>query len=140
MKDFITIQNDILKVTIALKGAQIRNLTDGSKEYIWQADEKIWGNSAPVLFPICGRLNNNYYLYDGRRYDMEIHGFARKSTFAVEYEDIEGVNLLLVSNEGTRRVYPFIFEFRVVFKLHGQSLHVTYSVKNTGSHVSHVIL
>lgn len=132
MKDFITIQNDILKVTIALKGAQIRNLTDGSKEYIWQADEKIWGNSAPVLFPICGRLNNNYYLYDGRRYDMEIHGFARKSTFAVEYEDIEGVTLLLVSNEGTRRVYPFKFEFRVVFKLHGQSLHVTYSVKNTG--------
>lgn len=132
MKEFITIQNEILKVTISLKGAQIRNLTDGNNEYIWQVDEKIWGNSAPVLFPICGRLNNNYYLYGDKRYDMEIHGFARNSIFRVEHKGEEEVTLLLTSNEVTRNVYPFEFEFRVFFKLDGQSLYVTYSVKNAG--------
>lgn len=132
MDERVTIQNDELSVTVSLMGAQIRSMMDGSREYIWQADPTVWANSAPVLFPICGRLNGNYYLYKGKRYDMEIHGFARSRRFQVESLDSDRMTLLLVSDQRTKAQYPFAFEFRVRFVLERKSLHVTYETVNTG--------
>lgn len=32
-------------------------VADG-REVMWQADPAIWGNSAPVLFPVCGMIKD----------------------------------------------------------------------------------
>lgn len=37
------------------KGAQMTSFKgNDNREVIWQADPAVWGNHAPVLFPICG--------------------------------------------------------------------------------------
>ena len=74
----ITIKNQFLTVDISTTGAEIQSArdTDG-KEYIWQGDPAFWNKHAPILFPICGGLNEGYYTLGGKRYDLEKHGFTR---------------------------------------------------------------
>ena len=54
-----TIKNDKLTATVSSKGSELISVksADG-KEFIWQADEKFWARSAPVLFPIVGGLKD----------------------------------------------------------------------------------
>ena len=52
------IENDILKVAVSDKGAELFSVVSKSDgcEYIWQGDSKYWEDRAPILFPICCRL------------------------------------------------------------------------------------
>lgn len=128
----ITLHNRELTVTISEQGAELHSIrgTDGY-EYLWQADPAVWGKHAPILFPICGRLPNNQYVYEGKIYEMGGHGFARFSAFKVETLSDTAVTLLLRDNEETRAVYPFGFEFRVTYALTECSLAVTFATRNT---------
>ena len=58
------LENDILKVTINHFGAELSSIVkkDTGVEYMWNADEKFWKRSAPVLFPFAGSLKNKEYL------------------------------------------------------------------------------
>lgn len=57
------IENDFVKAAFSEVGAELCSLVlkENQKEYIWQADEKIWGRHAPLLFPIIGRLKDKEY-------------------------------------------------------------------------------
>ena len=72
------LKNNFLTVTLSDQGAEIQSVKDvnSGREYIWQADPKIWGRHAPVLFPVVGRLKDDQYTYDGKTYHMGQHGFA----------------------------------------------------------------
>lgn len=132
-KDMITIKNDYLTATILKKGAELRSLkTADGKEYIWQADPAVWGSSAPIMFPVCGSLRDDEYTLDGKTYKMSKHGFAKTSLFDVEKKSDSSVTFLLKSSEQTKEVYPFDFEFRVVFSLSEKRLLVRYEVTNLG--------
>lgn len=130
MGEMICIKNNQLTVRIDSKGAQLRSITDGVKEYLWEADEKVWGECSPVLFPFCGRLKEGTYTYLDQTYHMNIHGFAKEMMFQVEEQSENHVVFLLTSNDETRACYPFEFEFRVRFDLDGKSLYVAYAVQN----------
>ncbi len=72
----------------------------------------------PVLFPICGPLEDNRYsLPDGRVYDMKQHGLARNKPWQVTevkcQEESAQITLTLVSDDDTLQAYPF--SFRLVF-------------------------
>lgn len=72
----------------------------------------------PVLFPICGPLENGaYMLPDGRQYRMNQHGLARDKPWEVAatecYQDSALITLALTDDDETRQVYPF--KFRLVF-------------------------
>lgn len=72
------LKNDFLTVQVKSVGAELISIqnTEGT-EFIWQADPKVWGRHAPVLFPIVGRLKDNHYYLDDKEYQMTQHGFAR---------------------------------------------------------------
>ena len=129
------IENNRLKLNTKAAGAEITSLFDKQKkiEYIWQADAKVWGRHAPVLFPIVGRLKNDRYKHEGRTYKMGQHGFARDMNFKQLETGSSSVTYLLTDSEESRKLYPFSFEFSIEYKLVEQSLITTYRVKNTGN-------
>ena len=127
----ITIKNQFLTVDISTTGAEIQSArdTDG-KEYIWQGDPAFWNKHAPILFPICGGLNEGYYTLGGKRYDLEKHGFTRTAEFSVSAQSDEQVEFILTDTQKTYASYPFHFEFKVRYTLERNTLRVEFITKN----------
>ena len=76
------ISNEFLRAGISTLGAELISLTDGAgREYIWQRGPSVWNRSAPLLFPVIGRLRDGRYTHRGAEYLMGRHGFARDSAF-----------------------------------------------------------
>ena len=128
-----TIENERLRVTLKSFGGEPISIYGKATacEYLWQGDAAYWAGQAPVLFPICGRLLDGYYTYEGKRYEMNLHGFARKMEMAVEEKTDTSITFRLTDNEESRRQYPFSFVYRVRYTLSGDTLEVAYSVENT---------
>lgn len=131
-----TIKSQNLTVKINPKGAELVSLFnhENQTEYMWSADPNFWGKSSPVLFPIVGSLKDNVYRFDGNEYSLSRHGFARDREFIVEKSSENSVTFLLTYDENSLKVYPFKFEFRLIYTLVDNSLNVTYSVKNIGEY------
>ena len=64
----VCIASKQLRVEIDELGAQMRSLYSipQQMEYLWQRDAAIWGSSAPVVFPVIGKLHNLSYQLDGK--------------------------------------------------------------------------
>lgn len=130
MSKEIKISNESLKITISTMGAEITSVKKGKIELIWQADPNVWKGHAPLLFPICGGLKEDKFVYKGKSYTMPKHGFARTSEFEAETVTENSAVFLLKSNSKTRKCYPFDFELRVIYELNNNELTVTYDIKN----------
>ncbi len=126
----IHLSNGTITAEISECGAQIKSLVKDGYEYIWGADPRVWGSSAPVLFPILCFMKDNKYTLDGVTYEMPKHGFVRNEEFIVESVGDTSATLLYTDNARTLKMYPFKFEFRVIFTLSGSSLKVEYRVKS----------
>ncbi len=127
----IFLQNDTMQVRLSPLGAELKGAGCHGKEYMWQGNE-LWDGTAPVLFPICGRLLGGQYTLGGKTYAMDMHGFANSRVFTLErHTDTEAV-FLLSSDADTKAIYPFDFELRVIYRLQGTKVTVVYDVKNTG--------
>lgn len=126
------IANEKIKCTISALGAEIQSIIKDGKEIIWEGNPDVWSGRAPVLFPICGGLKDDKYIYECKEYTLPKHGFARKSEFELEKHEKESVTFLLSSSEDTLKRYPFDFELRITYTLSGAELKVDYNVTNTG--------
>lgn len=128
----ISIENEYLKVTIRTKGAEITSIFDKETqtEHLWQADPAVWSWFAPNLFPIVGGLNNNELHVDGQSYHLNRHGFARESEFGLVDAQATHAKFSLPFSEATLAVYPYRFEFQILYDLFGRDLRVTYKVIN----------
>lgn len=127
----IELQNENLTLCVDPLGAQMMELRSGQgTQFLWNGDEKYWSDRAPVLFPYVARLTGGSYMLYGKRYSMDIHGFAKDSVFSVEKQSAGSVTLHLNETPETLRQYPFRFTFRVRYELHGWTIAVTYSVRN----------
>jgi galactose mutarotase-like enzyme len=128
----ISIQNEHVKATFAVKGAELQSLMSihSGTQYLWSGDSSFWGKFSPVLFPIVGALKDNRYSYDRKEYQLPRHGFARDMDF--EYEMIGENEVLfgLTHSEETLGVYPFEFNLKLRYKIIGASLCCTYEVYN----------
>lgn len=128
-----------LRCVIARRGAELRSLTDHpgaagvAEEFIWQRDPAVWGDSAPILFPVVGRLKDGSYTHAGRRYRLPIHGFARFHDFAVQELRADSATLVLRDSPATRAVYPFAFELTLQYTLDEHCLHLRCQVRNPGT-------
>ncbi len=130
-----TIQNDKLTVVISDIGAEMMSIQKDGCEYLWQGDAKYWDGRACNLFPICGRLTNNTYIYKGKKYKMMIHGFAKDSLFEVTSHTENHISFVLKANDETRKIYPFNFEYMVEYALHDATLQMKYTAKNNGESI-----
>lgn len=128
------IENEAVKITVADLGAELMSLVlkKDNTEYLWQGDEKYWAGRATNLFPICGRLTDGKYTYQGREYEMVLHGFAKKSVFSVVEQKKDSIVFSLRANEDTLKIYPFDFELFITYTLCANTLRESFRVVNHG--------
>lgn len=126
------LENEILKVTINHFGAELSSIVKKATgiEYMWNADEKFWKRSAPVLFPFVGSLKNKEYVYEGKAYPMGQHGFARDMEFSFVSNDGTEAWFSLSSDDSTYEKYPFAFTLEIGYQLTGNTLKVIWHVVN----------
>ena len=125
-------ENDRLVVTIDDLGAELVSIYDKkySRELIWQGDPAWWKRQAPILFPNVGKFYGGEYLYQGRHYVQDQHGFARDYVLERVEESPASVTHRLVSNAETRKVYPFDFELYISYRLKKNVIEVEWGIKN----------
>jgi len=130
----ITLTNHYLKAQISPDGAELKSLIflPTGKEIIWQANPGIWARSAPLLFPIVGKLKNDSHKWNGLIYNMSQHGFARDSAFHVGQMNETAAIFSLSESEQTLSKYPYDFALKVSFQLKGNSISQSIEVENTG--------
>lgn len=133
----IQLEHDLLRISIAEKGAELQSLyrTDLGVEYLWNGDPAFWGKFSPVLFPIVGGLKDNTYFYKGQPYQLGRHGFARDRVFEVAAQSSHHIVFVLNSDAATKQVYPFDFSFELSYTINGDTLTVGYKIINTGNEV-----
>lgn len=87
----------------------------------------------PILFPICGQLENKSYTWNGKSYEMANHGVARTSVWDVTGTNTDGeasITIVLRSNEETKQSYPFDFELSFTYALVNGELHIRQQYRN----------
>lgn len=125
-----TIQNGSLTAVFSTYAAELISLKNADgKEYIFR-DKAYWGYSAPTLFPICGGLKDDLFRYHGNEYHLIKHGFAKISEFQAEAVTADSITFLLTDTPETLKSYPFSFELRITYALSGNTLSITYRIKN----------
>ena len=126
----VILKNEYLTVVINTLGAEIKSIKDTKDEERIHQSDMFWKGSAPLLFPICGKLYDGNIRIKKRKYKLNPHGFARNSEFDImEFTDDIAV-FSLVSNIDTKKVYPYDFELIITYKLLGKSIDVSYEVIN----------
>lgn len=128
----VTLENDSLKASISPLGAELQSLFSKkfNLEYLWNGDEKYWPRHSPVLFPIVGGLKDDTFIYKGAKYSLIKHGFTRDTMFEVEKQTESSATFVLRSNDEMLKHYPFYFKLRLHYILEGDSIKLTYEVKN----------
>ncbi len=126
----IILKNNCLEVEINPFGAEIKKITDRDGNRLLHDGKSFWNGTAPVLFPICGRLADDKYTVYGKEYNLEKHGFANGKTFAVESADNTSAVFVITHDEETLKSYPFEFELRIKYAIIDAKLEVVYEVKN----------
>lgn len=131
----ITLSNSYLNISVKEKGAELCSIQHQKHDidYLWSANPKFWGRHAPVLFPIVGQLKNDTYIFNGKHYRLDRHGFARDKVFELVKQSPDHVSLSLSSDAQSLEVFPFPFQLIISYQLQENILDVTYEVRNTGT-------
>ncbi len=129
MSENYVLKNEQLEAVFTSKGAELISLKKLGKEFIFR-DANIWGYSAPVLFPICGGLKDDKFILDGKEYTLAKHGFCRDAQFSVESISDTSITFLLTDSPETLTMYPFSFEFRIIYTIDKDALCVEYRTTN----------
>lgn len=127
------IGNDRIRVAIKRLGAELTGLRKAGDtfEYIWTGDGRYWTGQSPVLFPIVGSVRNEHTRIEGKLYELKNHGFARRREFEVRSCSGTEAVFALRADELTRLHYPYEFELRLIYRVEGACLTITYEVENT---------
>ena len=127
-----TIENKKIKVTVSDMGAEMTSLIlkKTGVEYLWQGDPTYWTGHAYNLFPICGRLWEGKYTYQGNTYEMNLHGFARKTAYELASQTETSLTFRLTDSEASLKQYPFRFELLLTYTLEDASVITSFRVEN----------
>ena len=127
----------MLKIQTKKSGAELTSIQYNGKEMLFQGEKVLdsngniyWKRQAPILFPIVGQLKSSQTQIDGEIYEMSQHGFARDMDFEEISKTENEHHYMLKYNEETLKKYPYKFELHVIYEIIGDTLTVTYKVKN----------
>lgn len=127
----------MLKIQTKKSGAELTSIQYKGKEMLFQGAKVLdsngniyWKRQAPILFPIVGQLKNSQTQIEDKIYEMSQHGFARDMDFEEISKTENKHHYMLKYNEGTLKKYPYKFELHVIYEIIGDTLTVTYKVKN----------
>lgn len=128
-----TIQSDHVTATLDSKGAQLVSLQLNGTEYLWQRDERWWGRSAPILFPIVGVLKDDTATSAQGDIHLTRHGFARDMEHELVEKDKNMVHYRVISTPETREAFPYNWMLEMTYEIVNGVFSQTYTVTNTGS-------
>ena len=138
MENSIRLNSQGATADIQLRGGEIASWrTPGGREIIWQADPAVWGQHAPILFPVCGSVKNERIRIAGKEYPMTKHGFTRNAPFLPVRRGEDFVELVLNPTEESRRSYPFDYELRLIYTLEPNRLDARFVVENRSEETIH---
>lgn len=95
-----------------------------NKDTLFQGEANVRGG-IPILFPICGQLENGEYELNNKIYKMKNHGVARNNPWEVLEAKSDGelsITLRLSSNAETKKSFPFDFEVNFKYILNEDKL------------------
>lgn len=124
------ISSEKLLVKINTKGAELSSVLFEGIERLWHAKKDIWPRHAPVLFPIVGKLKNDTYLFSGKNYSLNQHGFARDNEFTMVNKSNNKIVFELKSNDATLENFPFEFTLQIIYLVQDAKINCTYVVSN----------
>lgn len=131
-------------VTIQYKGHEIEILPERGaiiSSWKYNGEDVLYEDSShyrdhtirggmPILFPICGKVENDCVSFNGKTFKMHRHGFARDYQWEVIRCEEASVTLQLQSNQQTFAQYPYHFKLEVEYKVSAEGLTVTSQVWN----------
>lgn len=132
----IEIKSDELTVQFQTFGGALSSIKDkDGVEYLWQGDPTYWSGQAPVLFPICGSIRNDEYLYlsdDQKELTGKIprHGLVRKKEFELVSQTNDSVTFAIEDDEGMYQNYPYHFRLEITYTVTGKKIRTQYHVIN----------
>jgi len=129
----ISLRTGTTQARVALKGAELTDWSVKGRPLLWQADPRVWDETAPILFPVVGWTKNHQVRVDGTVYPLALHGFARHREFRILEQSDDRALLGLVSDAATRAVYPFDFRLTVEYRLGEGTVSATLGIENLGT-------
>ena len=120
----LRLENRDILVNIKTTGAElcgIQNKNTGI-QYIWQPGKEIWDHSSLLLFPNPGRVCRDRIFVNGKVYPATMHGFLTDREFEVIDLTTDRAVLRTKADKGTRKYFPYAFQFVVSFLLEGTKL------------------
>lgn len=129
----IIIKNEFLKAEISPKGAELVSVYKGQENFLWKIDRDFWDKTSPVLFPIIGGLKDDSYEFEGDKYQLPRHGFARECEFEITEKTEDSATFTLKYSKETLEIYPFKFTLSIQYYLIENKLFIKYIISNTSS-------
>ncbi|MGB1042577.1 MAG: aldose 1-epimerase family protein [Tenacibaculum sp.] len=128
----ITLENKYLKAVINPTGAELTKIYSKvtQTDYLWNGDASYWGRHAPILFPIIGKLKDDYCFIDNQKYTINKHGFVREALFTVVSKNNTEVVLEFQYSKNTLQSYPFKFSLKISYKIENNKLSVEHNINN----------
>tara|TARA_Y100000589_G_scaffold58553_1_gene49106 strand:- start:45 stop:887 length:843 start_codon:yes stop_codon:yes gene_type:complete len=118
------------------RGGLITKWVRNSENILYFDEERFLNKSQsirggiPILFPICGCLSKSSFFGD-KFIDLNQHGFARDIMWQFELDNQKKIlNLKLVSNQLTKKYYPFDFKLSIQILFGCDSLEFIIDIKN----------
>ena len=130
----IELKNEQLTVQFSEFGGALSSIKDkDGVEYLWQGNPEYWSGQAPVLFPICGSLRNDWAIYRPAERPhftgiIPRHGLVRKENFDYCKIDDRTVSFCFKANEKTLKEYPYNFKLKIVYTLTDKTIKTEYQV------------
>ena len=119
------IENELLTLTVESHGAELwdlRRKADPSAPLLWDGKPEIWPRRAPVLFPWCGRVEGNWFEFEGKRYEnLPQHGFNRDMEHTLVEQGKDTI-LFRLNWPGDGEKFPWKFSFETRHTLRGEKV------------------
>lgn len=125
-----SLNNEKLSLQLTNKGGEMASLTYKGMDILYKGDGPYWSGKNPTLFPFISSPNAKQYTYEGNTYPCRNHGLIRYATLDTIFDDGKQVTMRLLSNEETLKEYPFIFEYKITYKLDDNKVLINYEITN----------
>lgn len=129
----VIIETAKLRVHIDELGGQLHSIYDKADEieYLWQRDETIWSSSAPVVFPVIGKLNNLECRFQDKVYSMKSNGIIRYEELEIVKQEKSYVEFLYTTDDKImKHCYPYTCRFYIRYEVIDKSIAVTATIHN----------
>ena len=127
-----SIQSEFLAASVSSKGAELVSLKEMETglEYIWSGETDKWSRSSPILFPVVGFVEDGTYLYKGREYSMELHGFVKDRAFVLAGQEKDRLIFRDESDAASLQQYPFAYRLDAGYSMGPRGITITRSLTN----------